>query len=87
MRRRKEATVQLYGGVSIDVPTPGRGQVRLLSLDAARWIDAHVDRRGSWLDVRTPKVVKSGMSGSPIVFHGWRREWHSVNRFQKSGTG
>jgi hypothetical protein len=61
-------TVQLYGaGGSFEKPTPGVGPVRLLSLDASEWIDAQIERRGSWLAVTTQGVVKSGMSGSPIV--------------------
>jgi hypothetical protein len=68
---QKRERVQLCGvDHAIEVQTPGRGPVRLLSLDATEWLDAHIERRGSWLEITTPRVVKSGMSGSPIISMG-----------------
>jgi hypothetical protein len=45
---------------------PGRGAVRLLSLEG-KWIKARVRRHGRCLTVEPQKLVVSGMSGSPIL--------------------
>jgi hypothetical protein len=54
-----------FGGI-IEVPTPGRGDALLLTLDG-KWIKYAVERRGMWLSIKDEKRVKRGMSGSPIV--------------------
>jgi hypothetical protein len=53
----------------LEVETPGRGDVRLLSLDG-EWIEAQVARRRNWLSIEPKELVQSGMSGSPIMLAG-----------------
>jgi hypothetical protein len=52
---------------SFDVPTPGRGDAYVLSLDGKR-LKCTVTRWPMWLVVDDDeRLVKSGMSGSPII--------------------
>jgi hypothetical protein len=51
---------------SFTVKTPRRGSARLLSLDG-KWLDCSVVRYGRGLSVVNDDLVRSGMSGSPIV--------------------
>lgn len=51
---------------SFKVPTPGQGTALVLSLDG-KWIECAVERRGPWLWIAHDKMMKGGMSGSPIV--------------------
>jgi hypothetical protein len=54
-----------YGG-SMDVLTPERGDAYVLSL-AGKRLACTVTRHGMWLAVDDGKLVKGGMSGSPII--------------------
>ena len=65
-RERTELGIPGAPDTWIDVPTPGRGPVRVLSLKG-RWIEMEVERRGSLLSIEPVKSVVSGMSGSPIL--------------------
>lgn len=51
---------------SFTIKTPRRGSARLLSLDG-KWLDCSVERYGRGLSVVDDDLVRSGMSGSPIV--------------------
>jgi hypothetical protein len=53
-------------GRSYMIDTPGRGAARVLTL-AGEWTACTVARRGTWLAVEDEALVKSGMSGSPVV--------------------
>jgi hypothetical protein len=59
-----------YRGVgklqAFKVPTPGKGAALVLSLDN-KWRDCTVTRHGYGLSVDQDKLIKSGMSGSPIL--------------------
>jgi hypothetical protein len=50
----------------VNVPKPGRGTALVLSLVGA-WIKCTVARRGAWLQIEDDGIIKSGMSGSPII--------------------
>jgi hypothetical protein len=52
-----------------EVETPGRGDIHLLSLDG-EWIEAQVEHRCNWLSIEPKELVRSGMSGSPIMLAG-----------------
>jgi hypothetical protein len=51
---------------SVEVRTPGRSAALVLSLDDS-WLECSVARRGAWLQIEQEAIIKSGMSGSPIV--------------------
>ena len=47
-------------------PTPGKGAALVLSLDG-KWLECTITRHGSGLSIDQEKIVKGGMSGSPIL--------------------
>lgn len=51
---------------SFKVPAPGKGAALVLSLDG-KWLECSVTRRDPWLQIEQEGIIKSGMSGSPIV--------------------
>jgi hypothetical protein len=51
----------------IPVPTPGMGPAWVLSLSGRRWNIGQVRRTGSWLAFEPENLIRSGMSGSPII--------------------
>jgi hypothetical protein len=55
--------------IPVEVETPGRGDIHLLSLNN-EWIEAQVKRIGNWLSIEPEELVQSGMSGSPIMLAG-----------------
>ena len=57
---------ELVGDMQVELPTPGQGSARVLSLDG-KWSDGHVIRRGFRLAFEPEKLIVGGMSGSPIV--------------------
>jgi hypothetical protein len=61
-----QGTELLKIGDGVEVPTPGEGPVRVLSLDG-NWLDGHVERRSFWLSFKPEKLIVGGMSGSPIL--------------------
>jgi hypothetical protein len=58
-----------FGRHKVKRPTPGEGPARVLSLDG-RWLDGQVLRRTGWLEFKPHELIKSGMSGSPIIAAG-----------------
>jgi hypothetical protein len=58
--------VETFGKHRVQVPTPGNGQARVLSLKG-RWLAGHVERWGGRLAFRPERSFVGGMSGSPIV--------------------
>jgi hypothetical protein len=54
------------GEIHIQIPTPGEGAARVLSLKG-RWLEGQVARRSGWLAFEPKKYVVGGMSGSPII--------------------
>jgi len=55
-----------FGERQVNKPTPRAGPARVLSLKG-RWLQGHVERRGSRLKFEPQKYFASGMSGSPII--------------------
>ena len=53
------------------IASPGRGNGRLLSLEGA-WLKCTVKRWPRGLAVEEEGLVKSGMSGSPILSTNWK---------------
>jgi len=55
-----------FGERQVNKPTPRAGPARVLSLKG-RWLQGHVERRGSWLKFKPQKYFASGMSGSAAI--------------------
>jgi hypothetical protein len=55
-----------FGGSVIEVPAPGEGIARVLSLEG-RWLEGRVTRRSNWLAFEPEDFFVGGMSGSPII--------------------
>jgi hypothetical protein len=59
-------TYEKFEGGEYPIDRPGKGPVRLLSLDGS-WVAAQAERREWRLWVAPAELVAAGMSGSPIV--------------------